>query len=227
MWYQKAVKSLPNGACENFFRTDFCVYGTPWRKRTRFLTSSRLAGTKRLCNRDHKHQILRGRSQQHGRCWTKVSEPYPGKLSTLLAWSACCDLDILKIKGGVTAGLAKCSGARIGEALHPGPRKKKDFQRGVGDLSNQPLVRAETSKLGERQWNLFCVWVANKVGSYLLDSLWICPSLMGIALAQYGEHLYESGESTYVQRLAPVLKGKLTAAWNLISRWGVFGASGA
>ena len=50
---------------------------------------------------------------------------------------------------------------------------------------------------------------------------------MGIALAQYGEHLYECGESiykmrqlvTYVQRLAPVLKGKLTAAWNLISRW--------
>lgn len=227
MWYQRAVKTLPHGACERFFRTDFCVYGTPWRKRTRFLTSSRLAGTKRLCNRDHKHQILRGRSQRHGKCWTKVAEPYPGKLTTLLAWSACCDLDILKIKGGVTTGLAKCSGARIGEASHPGPRKKKDFQRGVGDLSNQPLVRAETSKLGERQWNLFCVWVCNKVGSYLLDSLWVCPSLMGIALAQYGEHLYECGESiykmrqlvTYVQRLAPVLKGKLTAAWNLISRW--------
>lgn len=227
MWYQDEVTSLPNRACEKFFRTDFCVYGTAWRKRTRFVTSSRLSGTKRLCNRNHKHRILRGRSQQHGCCWTKVAEPYPGRLTTLLAWSACCDLDILRVKGGLASEMAKCAGARIGEAQHPGPRKRRDLERGVGDLANQPLVRAETSKLGERQWNLFCVWVTEKAGAELLDSLWSCPCLMGIALAQYGEHLYECGESiykmrqlvTYVQRLAPVLKGKLSAAWNLITKW--------
>lgn len=227
MWYQKEVTSLPKRACERFFRTDFCVFGTPWRKRTRFITSSRLAGTKRLCSRDHVHRILRGRSHQHGKCWTKVAEPYPSKLTTLLAWSACCDLGILKVKGGLTGGMAKCSGCRIGEAKNPGPSKKNNYNRAFGDLSNQPLVRAETSKLGERQWLLFCQWIDSRVGSSLLDSLWNCPSLMGLAMAQYGQHLYESGESiykmrqlvTYAQRISPILKGKLSSAWNLISKW--------
>ena len=227
MWYQKEVRDLPKNACDKFFRTDFCAYGTPWRKRTRFITSSRLAGTKRLCDRQHTHRVLRGRSKQHGLCWTKVAEPYPTKLCTLLAWTACCDLDILKMKGGVINNTAKCSGCRIGEAQHPGPRQKKDFNRGVGDLTNRPLVRDATAKLGERQWQLFCIWLSAKHCSSLLDSLWTCPSLLSLAMARYGEHLYESGESlykmrqlvTYVQRVSPVLKGKLAAAWNLISRW--------
>ena len=55
-------------------------------------------------------------------------------------------------------------------------------------------MRAEASKVGELQWNLFCVLVGSKVGSGLLDFVWTCPCLMGVALAQFGEHVYECGE---------------------------------
>ena len=56
--------------------------------------------------------------------WTKLAEPYPRKLSLLLANASAqdagwlgdfCPLDL--------ARCAKCTSARVGEAAHPAPRR--------------------------------------------------------------------------------------------------------
>lgn len=227
MWYQKVFLELLRDAAHRFFRTDFCVYGTAWRKRTRFITSSRLGNTKRLCNRQHVHQVLRGRSSQFGKCWTKVAEPYPRKLCNLLAWAACADVGVLKYRSNINSDMAKCTNGRIGEASNPGPRKPKHVVRGPDDLVNVELVQPGTEKIGGHQWECFVNWINVRFGEDFLNSLWLCPSLMGHALAQYGLHLYETGASlyklrhliTFVQRKSPLLRGQLGVAWEMITKW--------
>ena len=86
-------KNLPNNAASKFWQVDF---KTPWRKRTRFLCSGSLSGTKMLCSRDPVHRVLRGRSSFHKMSWTKVAEPYPRGLCSHLAWHVCMDLKILR-----------------------------------------------------------------------------------------------------------------------------------
>lgn len=49
LWIQPEWEGLPGQAAYNYFKVDFCTYGTPWRKRTRFLTNGRLANVRRLC----------------------------------------------------------------------------------------------------------------------------------------------------------------------------------
>lgn len=56
---------------------DYCRFHMAWRKRTRFLTTLRLAGFSTLCFRDHQHFPLRGRSHVHRKSWTLVAQPYP------------------------------------------------------------------------------------------------------------------------------------------------------
>ena len=100
----------------------YCRFGTKWRKRTRFATNTRLRGEVRLCNGSHEHWRLRG---NYGGCSrTKLAEPYPYPLCSILA-SACCQkagwlhfstrLDI--------AGCAKQSDLTIGDAKHPRPKR--------------------------------------------------------------------------------------------------------
>lgn len=67
------------------FRVDFCRYGTPWRKRTRFLTNlDSLIDCTQFCAGCPAHTVLRG-SSPSGVAWTKVAEPYPHGLADLLA----------------------------------------------------------------------------------------------------------------------------------------------
>ena len=227
MWYQRVFHELLRDAAHRFFRTDFCVYGTAWRERTRFIPSSRLGNTKRLCNRQHVHQVLRGRSSQFGKCWTKVAEPYPRKLCNLLAWAACADVGVLKYRNNINIDMAKCTNGRIGEANNPGPRKPKHVVRGPDDLVNVELVQPGTEKIGGHQWECFVSWINVRFGEDFLNSLWLCPSLMGHALAQYGLHLYETGASLYklrhliafVQGKSPLLRGQLGVAWEMIAKW--------
>ncbi len=89
------------------------------------------------------------------------------------------------------------------------------------------LVRPETVKLGEDQWRAFQSWFETNCGEEAFLSLWRCPDLMSIALARFGNHLYEAGKPlyylrhlvTYAQRMFPSLKGRLSAVWNVITRW--------
>lgn len=149
MWYQPEILTLPNNACQRFYRVDFCAFKTPWRKRSRFLTSGRLANTKKLCTRDHRHIVLRGRSSRHGKCWTKVAQAYPTGLCAMLAWSACADTGLLRNRHVTIGEVAKCCGNRIGEASHPGPRRPTaaDF-RCQNPLSSVELIRPEPQLSG-------------------------------------------------------------------------------
>ena len=85
LWWIPEVVSISRSPGVGFWTVDFCAFGTPWRKRTRFLTTTCLAGQKTLCPGCLAHQILRGRSKQHKKSWTRVAEPYPKGLSLVVA----------------------------------------------------------------------------------------------------------------------------------------------
>ena len=71
---------------------DYCLYGMPWRKRTRFMyavvdlsaVARRCSSRKGICDRTGcRHVQLCG--AQGGKLLTKLAEPYPAPLSRLLA----------------------------------------------------------------------------------------------------------------------------------------------
>jgi hypothetical protein len=68
-----------------FLQLDYCRFGIPWRKRTRFFTNlTSLMGRQCFCIGGHVHQELKGASPS-GVHWTKVAEPYPHGVAKVLA----------------------------------------------------------------------------------------------------------------------------------------------
>jgi len=81
-----------------YAKLDYCRFGAPWRKRTRFATNmSNLVGIRALCTRDHAHTVLRGHSSKGG-LWTKIAEPYPHAIANILSISAAIECGILRAK---------------------------------------------------------------------------------------------------------------------------------
>ena len=74
MWRQRRWRRLRALAPIGEFLMDYCRWGMPWRKRTRFLTSGGLASNRLMCTRDHAHVSLRG--NLHGKRLTKAAKPY-------------------------------------------------------------------------------------------------------------------------------------------------------
>ena len=224
LWRQSEWLELPKGMSRKYFRVDFCTFGTAWRKRTRFLTSCRLRGTKRLCNRQHNHVILRGRSRQKKISMTKLAEPYPKGLCFMLAWAICADLNVLKSGASFSC---RCDHRSIGEAKNPGPRQQKPATRDPRRLDQVEMVRPETVAIGSAAWDSFAEWIKESMGQSVLQSCWLVPSLMGSIMGHYGRHVYESGGAlfrfrhlvVYAQRMHPGFRGHLQPAWNLINRW--------
>ena len=69
-----------------FVRFDMCAYGAPWRKRTRLASNaSELPTLRRLCSRDHEHQVLRGCPAGSGTKWTRLAQAFPEELCFALA----------------------------------------------------------------------------------------------------------------------------------------------
>eukprot|EP00438_Fugacium_kawagutii_P034813 Skav226550 [mRNA] locus=scaffold421:226537:230826:- [translate_table: standard] len=225
IWMHPSLAELPRNASKKFFKVDFCAFGTKWRKRTRFLTNGRLAGSKRLCPGGHTHIVLRGRAKGKKACWTKLAEPYPGKLCSYLAWAVCADLGIHRPEP--SGPCCRCNTRRIGEASNPGPRKAKTAARKEGELESVELIRPQTQAIGHRQWASFVFWLQGYAGMNVTDSLWAAPGLLGSLLAAYGKHMYECGKAlfnyghlvVFVQREHPTVKGHLQKAWETISRW--------
>lgn len=224
LWQQKEWLKLPNGAASRFYKCDYCTFKAPWRKRTRFVTNNRLAGQKRLCKRNHKHILLRGRARGNKACWTKLAEPYPKALCSVLAHAACSDLGLYD---GPTSLTCKCSHRRIGEASNPGPRKRSTRPKDPLDLDNVELIRPETVALGRGQWEKFRSWSVENIGVGMFDRLLLAPGLLGSTLACYGRHWYGEGGVlssfrhllVYIQRTWPPTKGHLQQAWNVVSKW--------
>ena len=98
MWYLPPMVDLQNAAHTTVIVTDFCQWGTKWRKRTRLLADNielqdleRLQricrGSNGLCSRTQcQHFQLTG-SNSHGVPWTRVAQPYPARLCHSLAHS--------------------------------------------------------------------------------------------------------------------------------------------
>lgn len=224
LWSQPEWEALQSKNPKHFFKVDFCTYKTLWRKRTRFLTNTRLRNSKRLCRGGHQHLILRGRSQRHKMCWTKVAEPYPRALCRALAHAVCADLDLVRNKETVCSFTGHL---RVGEAKNPGPARRNAAPKDAADLDGVELIRSETVALGKHHWQKFLCWLAFSLGEDACDCIWIAPELCGNLLAGYGKHWYGEGGAlyafrhlvVYAQRTHPIFKGKLQEAWNLINKW--------
>ena len=85
LWQVPQWKSIIDSKLLHPFRLDYCRFGTPWRKRTKFLLNIQTLACKTLlCNGCPGHTVLRG-TAPCGIAWTKVAEPYPHALADLLA----------------------------------------------------------------------------------------------------------------------------------------------
>lgn len=185
-----------------------------------------MVGLRRLCNRQHRHTLLRGRAKGAQACWTKIAEPYPRKLCSFLAWSVCSDLGLYR-KTPLSSNIYRGDQLRVGEAKNPGPRARQHRVRQLGQLESVELIRPQTVALGFRQWECFLTWADNTLGSEVVCSLWIAPGLMGQMIGLYGKHMFECGKAlfnfrhlvVYAQREFSGLRGHLQPAWDTIARW--------
>ena len=75
----------------NDFVVDYCIFKTPWRKRTRFRTSSCLGGWQFNCNCGKPHLQLRGYNKAKRMSWTLCAQPYPRGLRNLLSGALASD----------------------------------------------------------------------------------------------------------------------------------------
>ena len=109
IWFLPPLQRLQKARHTEVVVTDFCCYGTRWRKRTRLLCGNideadlmRLRrmcrGPPGICERTGlPHFHLTG-SNRHGVPWTTVAQPYPVKLCHQLAFSLTAHLQVVEHK---------------------------------------------------------------------------------------------------------------------------------
>ena len=97
MWWTPELQALINDDRTELIQNDFCQFGTRWRKRTWFLAGNldvcdlqrlrkQCCGTGGVCSRTKRpHLVLTG-SSPSGVPWTRIAQPYPRKLCSILAW---------------------------------------------------------------------------------------------------------------------------------------------
>lgn len=222
LWLQPEWVGLPDDLNMQYFTVDYCTFHAPWRKRTRFVTSGSLKGRKRLCDRSHKHVILRGKDKASGKNYTQLAEPYPKALCALLAWHACKDVGCLR-----RSLTCRASHRRIGEAKNPGPRRTRVGARHEEALDSVQLISVQTSALGARLYGQSRSWLAGNLDASAINQLFVVPALMGYMLASYGRHLFSRGEAlysfrhlvVYIQREFVGFRGSLQPSWDVIARW--------
>ena len=208
------------------FRIDQCVYGTPWRKRTRFKTSCHLRGQKQLCRCSGKHVQLRGRSKQHGVNFTKLAESYPRRLCSVLAGAMAIDCGFAD--GRRHLSVADCvfsEHRRIGEAKNPGPRRSKTERD--GHIDDIELLEPQTVRIRAKLWTAFRIWVDDNVGLGALDELVEAPALLVKALEAYGKAQFSGGAPlhyyrqllAHVQREVAMCRPFMQGAWTIVSKW--------
>ena len=227
LWDQSEWKALLQGRACDFFTTDFCVRGMPWRKRTRFFTNCALRGCKLFCQCEAPggHQRLSGYSSKHRVPWTKVAEAYPARLANTLALFLANDLLPPERKRALNiAACAKCN-LRVGEASKPGPRPKR--ARPELDLEQVQLLTTHTLLIQQRARSLFMDWIEQQLSEQAWAAFRSRPELCVALLRAFGRHLYEAQQPLYLfrhlvvyyQRNHPSFPGPLTEAWDPIARW--------
>ena len=230
-WFWKQEKSL---SCEkileepevDFLIVDQCRFGTPWRKKTKFLTNSHLAGQRAGCQCQRPHTILRGRCKVRKMNFTKLAEAYPRALCSVLGSAVAIDVGALGERRRLDIGAcAKAATLRIGEALHPGPRKKRQ-QRTV-DLEEFELLEPQTVAMRQRFWLDFTEWIEKHLGPGSLHWCLAAPILLVKILEAYGYEQFRAGFplhyyrqlAAHVQREFPLVRPYISIAWSVVSKW--------
>lgn len=225
LWDQPEWQALLQRDDVSFFLADYCRFGTPWRKRTRFLTNTEARGQQLLCQCQAPHLHLKGYSAEHKTVWTKVAEAYPTSLCRLLALAVA---EALKPKGRQrtldVASCARCCGRRIGEASHPGPRMRRP--RPTGDLEDVQRVQLPTLMIQRRVHEQYLTWLESQLTAETWVSVQANPFLETMFLRAYGNWLYQQGEPMYIFWHLVVLLQQhfpgdthLRHAWDLLDRW--------
>lgn len=209
------------------FRTDFCRFGTPWRKRTRFRTSSHLAGQTLLCKCRRKHVVLRGRCKARKANMTKIAEPYPKGLCSLLASALAIDAGFLGERRKLNVCLcAKQSGSRIGEAKNPGPRRPR-LPRTGQSLAEVELLEPATIEIRSRIVKDLLDWFTFEYPGADFQQWLQVPSLVVHVLVAFGHYAFSVGCPllyyrqllAHMQREFPQLRLVMAPAWDTVSRW--------
>lgn len=93
------------------------------------------------------------------------------------------------------------SNLRIGEAVHPGPRRRlrsRPHRRAI-DLADVELLEPATVKLRAKVWDRFLAWAENAVGRGAAEE-WLarCHPLFVQLLVAFGYALVQDGESFHL-----------------------------
>lgn len=228
-WKQKDEldwKPLLDTGTVGDYRTDQCYHGTPWRKRTRFRTTTQLRGTRQMCRCRKPHVLLRGRCKLAKQNFTKLAESYPRKLCDYLACAMAADCGWQPKRRKVAfSSMAKCGHLRIGEAKNPGPRKPRPGR--TGTLDDYQLIEPQTAHMRERLWNDFARWVGKEFGPHGLSRLLEAPVALVKTLEAYGHVLFSGGVPlhyyrqllAHVSKVYVLTKPYMSQAWSLVSRW--------
>ena len=226
-WRQPAWSELDPNVSWDDFLCDFCVFGTKWRKATRFRTNGQLGGARMRCKCKTSHLVLRGRDRATGVSWTKLAEAYPRRLSHLLANSVAQDAGWLGNFRPLDIGrCAKCSKGRIGEASHPGPRGNSRRRPPI-QLREVATVTKGTAQLRSSIWAEFQAWLSRAAGDDVWATLERQPDLLVEVLLSYGQTLFDGGRPlqeyrqllAHSQQVVPRVKLFHKPAWNLLSKW--------
>ena len=183
------------GKC-GFWICDYCRFGTAWRKRTKFLTSSLIKDSKTCCNQKHRHLLLRGRSPFHRKSWTLVAQAYPKGVVKTVSKAMMISANIISKPAKFSSScFARCNTLRIGEALNPGPKHNRDFL-----LENVSLISARTQALQSKIWEWFVQWSNGELGRNAASSIRQNPVLCAMLVKEFGNHLFSTGKSLYILR---------------------------
>ena len=176
--------------------------GTCWRKRSRFLCNTHLAGQTFWCSRQHKHVPLQGWCKAKGVSWTRLAQTYPKRLCILLAKSLLIDSGMLPGRGKIQmSAISRVEHARIGEASHPGPRRPKAVhKRQDVNLDSVRLVEPSTLRLGKNIWHGFLRWLSAEFDRDSIYRIIGVPEVLSVLVSEFGKHLFETGQSIYLYR---------------------------
>lgn len=100
-WFLPVMQSLLTHPSIHYVVTDFCQWGTPWKKPTAFMVGNldsldsrrlevRCSGPRGLCSRTGQRHFLLTGSNGKGVPYTRVAQPYPKKLCSSLAFVLTC-----------------------------------------------------------------------------------------------------------------------------------------
>ena len=224
LWQQPSWKEIVQDV--GSFVTDYCRWGTIWRKRTRFLGRFAAADKRCMCLCKKKHQRLTGYSATFKCCWTKAAEAYPKPLADFLASAVAESLKpIARRRDLDPASCAKCGHGRVREAKNPKPRQRVPTP-GV-NLEQVAMVQPATLAIQSKIHRWFLEWLQDELTTTAWQSVVANPGLQTMFLRSFGNWWFGQGRPMYLYRHLVVFcqqqfpgdRQHVSAGWDLLARW--------